>query len=480
MTEVTIDHIRRQSVTGVFALTSRTFVLQIISFIATFLLTIFLSPTIFGIFYLVSAIISFLGYFSDIGLAAALIQKKEPLTDEDLSTTFTIQQLLVLSLVIVAFIFSSSIASFYRLNQNGLWLLQALLFSFFLSSLKTIPSILLERKLAFHKLIAPQILETLSFYIVAVILAWKGLGVTSFTVAVLVRGVVGLAAIFVVSPWKIRIGFSKEVFGKLVRFGIPFQLNSFIALIKDDLLTIYLGRALPLAHIGYIGWAKKWAEIPLRLLMDSVVRVTFPAFSRMQHNKEVLGKAIEKALFGLSVSIFPMIVAMVFLIDPLVHSIPKYGKWEPALLLFYLFSAGSLIASLNTPLTNALNAIGRIKTTLYLMILWTVMTWVLTILFISLYGYNGIGIALLCISGTIIIVVPVVQRIVTFRFWASINTAIIGSVFQVTVYLMGSTILPPSLLFLVIESIIGFMLYVGIVWIREKKQLLHLAVALRK
>ena len=108
------------------------------------------------------------------------------------------------------------------------------------------------------------------------------------------------------------------------------------------------------------------------------------------------------------------------------------------------------------------------------------MTWVLTILFISLYGYNGIGVALLCISGTIIIVVPVVQRIVKFRFWTSIDTAIIGSVFQVTVYLLGSFLFPPSLLFLVIESIIGFMLYVGIVWIREKKQLIHLVVAFRK
>ncbi len=87
MNEQDIQIIKKRSVAGIVALTSRTFILQVVAFAATFLLTIFLTPSVFGIFYVVSAIISFLGYFSDIGLAAALIQKKEELTREDLVTT---------------------------------------------------------------------------------------------------------------------------------------------------------------------------------------------------------------------------------------------------------------------------------------------------------------------------------------------------------------------------------------------------------
>src|SRR5438046_6422720 len=104
MEEIDIALIKKKSLSGILALTSRTFILQIIAFGATFRLTVFLNPATFGIFFVVSAIISFLSYFSDIGLAAALIQKKERLTDQDLSTTFTIQQLLVLPLSVVAFI----------------------------------------------------------------------------------------------------------------------------------------------------------------------------------------------------------------------------------------------------------------------------------------------------------------------------------------------------------------------------------------
>jgi hypothetical protein len=38
-------------------------------------------------------------------------------------------------------------------------------------------------------------------------------------------------------------------------------MHSFLALVKDDLLTVFLGKVLPFAQVGYIDWAKKWAEI---------------------------------------------------------------------------------------------------------------------------------------------------------------------------------------------------------------------------
>ncbi len=185
MEEIDIALITKRSIRGILALTSRTFLIQIISFISNFLLTIFLSPTIFGVFFVVSAAIAFLSYFSDIGLAAALIQKKEIITEEDLKTTFTIQQVLVITIVIIALVLSAKIGSFYNLNGNGVMLFQALAISFFLSSLKTIPSIILERSLRFEKLVIPQIVETLVFSVLAVFFAFKGFGVTSFTIAVL-------------------------------------------------------------------------------------------------------------------------------------------------------------------------------------------------------------------------------------------------------------------------------------------------------
>ncbi|MEK7129798.1 MAG: oligosaccharide flippase family protein [Patescibacteria group bacterium] len=480
MNEADIAIIKKKSLSGIVALTSRTFVLQLVAFGATFLLTIFLTPSIFGIFYVVSAIISFLGYFSDIGLAAALIQKKEELTDEDLATTFSIQQILIGIMVIVSLFFSSAVAQFYRLDSSGIWLFRALVISFFLSSLKTIPSVILERKLDFQKLVVPQIAETIGFYAVAVVLAWQGLGVTSFTWAVLVRGVMGLIVMYIVCPWRISLGISPTVAKRLIKFGLPFQTNSLLALVKDDLLTVFLGKMLPFAEIGYIGWAKKWAEVPLRLLMDSVMRVTFPAFSRIQQSKEALGRAIEKTLFGLSLTIFPISTALLFFVLPLIHVVPRYGKWEPAVFSFYLFTIASAVASLSTPLTNALNAIGKIKITLSLMVFWTASTWALTVLFVWLFGYNGVAVALLIISSTLWLVVTLVKRVAPFSFWKSVGSALIGAIGQGLIYGSFLAIFPHGIAGYVAIALAGAILYGGILWMLEGERIRKLITSFRE
>ncbi|MBI5019231.1 oligosaccharide flippase family protein [Candidatus Gottesmanbacteria bacterium] len=471
MPDIDIELIKRRSVVGVVALTARTFLLQIVAFAATFLLTLFLSPDIFGVFYVISAIISFLAYFSDIGLAAALVQKKEEVTREDLSTTFIIQQALVITLVLISLIFSGYIASFYRLDEAGVWLFRALAVSFFFSSLKTIPSVLLERRLAFDRLVIPHIVETLGFYGVAVYLAWKGFGITSFTWAVLIRGILGLITMYMVEPWVPTFALSRESARKLMRFGLPFQMNSFLALLKDDLLTVFLGRVLPFAHVGYIGWAKKWAEVPLRLIMDSVIRVTFPAYSRLQHDKKLLEKAIDKTMFGLSAAILPISTGLLFFVHPMVELIPKYAKWEPALVSFYLFVFSSAIAALSTPLMNALNAVGNIRTTLKFMVGWTIFTWAFTLLFMQFFGYNGVALALLVVSLSITLVIREAKKITGFSFIDNTKGPVAAAVIQGIFYWQLLPAVPHTFPVLLVSGISGVILYGGVMGMLEKNRI---------
>jgi O-antigen/teichoic acid export membrane protein len=436
------------------------------------LLTIFLSPSVFGVFFVVSAAIAFLSYFSDIGLAAALIQKKDQITQEELRTTFTIQQVLVITVVVVALSLSGFVAKFYHLQSEELLLYQALAVAFFLSSLKTIPSILLERELHFEKLVIPQIVEVLFFNVTAVFLAIKGFGVTSFTVAVLARGIAGVIAIYVISPWKIGFGFSRESARKLLSFGIPFQANSFLALIKDDLFVAYLGKVLPIAQVGFIGFAQKWAFMPLRLIMDNVIRITFPSFSRLQNEKEILKTGVEKAIFASCFIIFPALTGLVIMAPYFVNFIPKYQKWDPAILSLSFFSINAALSSISTPLTNALNAIGKIKISLYLMIFWTVATWVLTPILIAIYGFNVVAIASAIISLSVVLVVVITKRYINFSLLKTTTTPFIGSLLMGIVIYFLSLIFVKSLVTLMVMVCFGVLLYFSISFIIAREQII--------
>jgi len=330
----------------------------------------------FGIFGLVSAIINFLGYFSDVGLAASLIQKREKVTQEDLHTTFTIQQILVVTLLVILFFASPYIKSFYKLDQSAVYLLYALGFSFLMSSLKTIPSVLLERHLKFEVVALVGIVETVVYNVVLVFFAWKGFGITSFTFAVIIRGILGLIVMYSFQPWKPVISISKSSLKKLLTFGIPYQINTFIAVVKDDGLTIILGRVIGLSALGILSWAQGIIQIPLRIILDNVTRVTFPAFSRMQDDMENLKKSVTRSIFFLTFTIFPAVTGIIILAPVLFQSIEKYHQWLPAVIPLMFLAINVYFAAVTTQLTNLLNAIGKIKITTALMVMWTVLTWV--------------------------------------------------------------------------------------------------------
>jgi len=472
MDELDIAAVTRRSIHGVFALVTRSLFIQIVTFVVNVMLTIFLTPAVFGVYFVVSSVIAFLQYFSDIGLAAALIQQKEAVTDEDLQTTFTIQQVLVVTAVIVALSLSSWFGSFYHLQSNGVRLFQALIIAFFLSSLKTIPSILLERNLHFEKLVIPQIIETLFFNVTALIFAIKGFGVASFTYAVLLRGISGVIAMYIISPWRVRLGFSKKVAKRLLSFGVPFQANSFLALLKDDLLIAYLGKVLPLTQVGYIGFAQKWALTPLRLIMDNVIRITFPSFSRLQHEQKHLQRGIEKSLFALCLLIFPALTGLVLLAPMFIHLVPKYQKWEPALFSLSFFAINAGLSSISTPLTNALNAIGKIKVTLYLMVFWTITTWVLTPLGIFLYGFNGVAIASAIISLSVVYVVWLTNKYVPVSVIKPVGSPLVATMIMGIVLLIARSVLPVSWYGVICLIILGVATYFAAIFVIAREDVL--------
>src|SRR3989339_222470 len=210
MIDQNLDNLKIRAFKGVFTLTFRRLILKIIDTVGLIFLARALTTDAFGVFGIISFVVfTFLSFFSDVGFGAALIQKREDLTDDDTRTTFTIQQSLVTLLLVVAWLTSPLIANFYKLGDQGVWLIRVLSGSLFLTSFKTIPSILLERELKFERLIIPEILETITYNAIAVYMAIHGYGVWSLVIAILCRTAIGAVALNLLSPWNIGWAFSR-------------------------------------------------------------------------------------------------------------------------------------------------------------------------------------------------------------------------------------------------------------------------------
>lgn len=459
--EISLETVKGRTIKGIVALTGRYFVLYIITLLAQGFLGAFLTTAQFGIFGIVSAVVNFLVYFSDIGLAASLIQKREKLTREDLKTTFTVQQILVVSLLTLIIFSAGKIQAFYNFDQSAVYLLYALAASFFMSSLKTIPSVLLERNLRFEILAVSNILESLAYNAALVFFAWKGFGITSFTIAVLIRGVVGLVTVYLFQPWKPGFSISRSSLSGLLKFGIPYQINSFIAVVKDDGLTLVLGKVMGIEALGILVWAQKWIQVPLRVVLDNVTRVTFPAFARMQDNKSELERSVTRSIFFTTFLVFPATIAIVILAPMVISIIPKYTQWLPAVLPLTLLSVNVLFAAVTTQLTNMFNAIGKIKTTSVLMVMWTVLTWVLVPYLAKNYGANGAALGYSIVGISSIVAIVIAKKYVNFSLIDSTLKPFLAAIAMGIVLLVLKRFLADSLSSLGILVVVGLSAYFG-------------------
>ncbi|MBU0578847.1 oligosaccharide flippase family protein [Patescibacteria group bacterium] len=474
-----LQEIKQKSIVGAVSYVGRTAVLQAIGLVASLFLSAFFSPEDFGIYGFVVQIIGLLVFFSDIGLAAALVQKKKQPSLCEYRTAFTVQQLLSwLIVAVVGAILATGIVQ-RKTGQAGVWVLLSLAFSFPLATLKTIPSIILERKLEFSKLVLPQIFEQVTFYSILVFLAWKGMGVLAYAYAILSRSVIGVLVMMIVQPWKIGLTLNKSALKILISYGAKFQLVDFLARVKDQLFFLALGLVLPLREFGYVQWAKTWSQYPYNLTVQSVLAVTFPTFSRLQNNKDALKKAIEKSIFFITLSIFPILVGMSVFIKPLITVVPSYAKWQPAALGFILFTLSIGWAALSTPLVNTLNAIGEINSTLKLMMIWTILTWILTPIFMMFFGFNGVAVAAMVIAFTSFLPVIYVKRYVKIKVWENIWRQLVAMGVMAGVGIWGMSLWSQSLSLLLMGICVTGALYVLTLLVLGWKKILTEVTSLR-
>src|SRR5207248_1655525 len=148
----------------------------------------------------------------------------------------------------------------------------------------------------------------------------------------------------------------------------------------------------------------------------------------------------------------------------IIDFIPKYSKWEPAIFSLIFFSLNTVFGSLTTPLTNFLNAIGKVKITLYLMTFWTIITWVFTPIFIKLFGFNGVSFASFLVAVTTLIVLFFVKREVKFSFLTPIAKQFVSAVFMMFFILVSKGIIT-SLPTLLIDVVFSAAFYIGFLFL---------------
>jgi O-antigen/teichoic acid export membrane protein len=382
--------LKKRSLAGMGALFVRQILVKVIFFVGNIVLARILAPQVFGIYAIVNFVVTFFSTFGDVGIGAALIQKKGDLSREELSTTFWLQQMLVWLVVGVVVVAAPLALKVYpTLPPVGVWLIRAMAVSFLFSSLKTIPAILMERNIDFKKIAWVDITENLAFQAVAISCAIMGFEAWSFILAAITRALLGAVIIYVLSPWRPSFQYRFESVKGLVRFGLPYQGNQILSFVKDAVTPLFVGAYAGAAAVGYVNWARNFAFAPL-VISETFGRVAFPAFSKMQDDKELLARTVERSIRMMTLVMFP-IVAIMLALGPEMTRVVFTDKWLPGIWAYYFYCTSPLLIGIMLPMYSAILSCGKsavlLKMTGFLLIL----EWGMGVPCVIYFGFVGIA-----------------------------------------------------------------------------------------
>jgi len=379
---------------GIKALLIRQVILQIFTFAGSIVITRRLGPANFGLFAIATFWVGALGMLGDFGLAASFIQRRAELTEHDLQQGFTLQLFLTTLCTLALFVSAPWLVTLYpKAPSETLWLIRVLAFSLLLTSWRVVSALQLERHLRYERLAWIEAVETATYQGVAVALVVAGYGVWSLIWAVLVRGLVGTTLIYLAAPWRVRLVFNAASARSILRYGIPFQLEGLSDHISDWIIPLFVAAGSGPQAVGFLGFASANGKRPL-VLADIVLRVAFPHFSRIQHDRIQVERLLTRYLTYLLVPAGLWFAVLLTAGPSLVQWIYS-NKWVPAVPALIIFAAALCFEVVMWVMRSVLNSLGRPGFSARIVLLQSLAYIGLSILLVAVMGYNGVAVAYL-------------------------------------------------------------------------------------
>ncbi|HEU4411120.1 MAG TPA: oligosaccharide flippase family protein [Polyangiaceae bacterium] len=366
--------LERRAALAVAVLVARTVAQQIAILGGNVWLARLLDPADFGLFAIVQFALNVFAAVGDVGLGAALVQRKAVATHRELSSIFWTQILLALGVVAAVAAAAPALPRVWpKLTPGSEWLLRALAFQLLLTAARAVPSLMLERELRFGRLAVIDFAMTVAFYATAVPLAARGLGTFALVYAVLAQGLVANALMAVFRPFRPALALDVALVRPFVRFGLLFQTKNLLSMVNEWVIPVVAGGMLGPAAVGLHNWARQTAYFPLTFT-GIVCRVAFPLLSRLRDDPDAFARTLGRAVHLCGIVTLFFSGLFVGLGAPLTRVV--FGeKWLPALPVLTLYALVHTVGFLSPVFAAAFDGLGRPGVTVRLMAGWTTFNW---------------------------------------------------------------------------------------------------------
>lgn len=329
---------------GIAWVVMSTIVIRILGFITSIVLARLLVPEDFGLFAIGLLAINTMGLFRDLGFGAALIYQKDDSKSSAANTAFILLPVVASIFFVIAYLSAPYISIIFD-NDAVEPIIQVLALTFVISSIGTVPSMLLEKELEFKKKVLPDTLPQIGYALLTIGLALKGYGVWSLVYGQILSAVLTAGLIWIISKWRPVFRFDKKVALEMFKYSKHILGASFMVFITLNIDQVIIGRILGIEALGFYALAYTIANLPSTQITQLVSRIMFPVYSKLQDDKNALRSAYLKVLSYVSMIAVPMAFG-IFVIAPDFVKVVLGEKWMPAVPVLQVLTIAGLIRSI--------------------------------------------------------------------------------------------------------------------------------------
>jgi len=204
---------------------------SLVGFGLSILLAKLLQPSDYGLVGMVLVVISILTILLDLGLGKAVVYFTEEEASLPVCNTVTVASGIILTAV--SFWSAPLVADFYKDARLTL-LLRVLSVNLLLGSFRAVPLGKLIKHFRFREITILETMSGLSSGVIAVLLAWKGFGVWSLVVNLLLSEFLLTALVYFAQPVGFTLHLPRDMLKRLLRWGLPFTGSALLWQFYDN------------------------------------------------------------------------------------------------------------------------------------------------------------------------------------------------------------------------------------------------------
>lgn len=471
------------AVRGAFWLASDQLGSRIIDMVFSIVLARLLFPDDFGLFAMASTSTAFFRLYANMGLGAAIIQRRE-VDDEYLSTAFWTQ--LGAGVLLFALVAGLGQALGVFLRDSRVGLLTLVLSSRFIIAAGSATQVaMMSRRLDFRALALRSMISTGVAGIIGIALAASGKGVWSLMGQELSRVAINTALLYRATGWRPKLSFSWPKFLDLWSFGGPVMLARLCNYLVRHMDNVLIGRYLGAVALGFYAFGFTIFAAPLNDMGAIVHRVMFSALSRLHGNDDRFRRGFLLATRYVTMMMMPVMVGLALVATPLI-TILFGSRWQPSGPVISILALGGFVSMLTALGPSGLQASGRPDLALWRSAL-SVAVYLPAFAVGLRWGITGVAVGYLVAT---IALAPVGYRLVLVatgvtlaEIGAAISPSVVGTLVMAAVVGPARWVLEaaglPTLVVLTSLVALGVVTYGTTLWLVQRQATLGLIQVLR-